>query len=180
MSDPWLKFYTNDWRADPALRMCSMAARGLWIELICLMHEASPYGHLMVYGQPPNEAQLASLTGIPAAELPHLVAEIERLGVFSRTKEGVIYSPEMARDPDRFRPGAKRPWVPLDIQRAVFRRDGRRCAYCGSIKGPFHLDHVLPWSRGGQHTVENLTVACQPCNTAKSDMTLDEWMGHDA
>ena len=65
--------------------------------MICLMHEAAPYGHLMVHGQPPNEAQLASLTGIPAAELPHLVAELERLGVFSRTKEGVIYSRKLVR-----------------------------------------------------------------------------------
>lgn len=92
-----MKFYTSDWRADPRLKMCSPAARGMWIELICLMHEAAPYGHLLVHGQPPNEAQLASLTGIPSAELPHLMAELERLGVFSRTKEGVIYSRKLVR-----------------------------------------------------------------------------------
>lgn len=40
MSDPWLKFYPTDWRSDPALKMCSLAARGLWIEMIALMHEA--------------------------------------------------------------------------------------------------------------------------------------------
>jgi hypothetical protein len=97
MADPWLKFYTSDWRADPRLKMCSAAARGVWIELICLMHEATPYGHLLVHGQNPNEAQLASLTGIPAAELHDLVAELERLGVFSRTKEGVIYSRKLVR-----------------------------------------------------------------------------------
>ena len=97
MADPWLKFYTSDWRADPRLKMCSPAARGMWIEMICLMHEASPYGHLLIHGQTPNEAQLASLTGISAAELPHLVAELERLGVFSRTKEGVIYSRKLVR-----------------------------------------------------------------------------------
>jgi hypothetical protein len=97
VSDPWLRFYTTDWRSDPRLRMCSAAARGMWIEMICLMHEATPYGHLLIHGQSPNEAQLASLTGIPAAELPHLVAELERLGVFSRTKEGVIYSRKLVR-----------------------------------------------------------------------------------
>lgn len=97
MSEPWLKFYTSDWRADPRLKMCSPAARGMWIEMICLMHEAIPYGHLLIHGQPPNEAQLASLTGIPSAELPHLVAELERMGVFSRTREGVIYSRKLVR-----------------------------------------------------------------------------------
>lgn len=97
MTDPWMKFYTSDWRADPRLKMCSLAARGMWIEMICLMHEATPYGHLLIHGQSPNVAQLASLTGIQSAEVVDLVAELERLGVFSRTREGVIYSRKLVR-----------------------------------------------------------------------------------
>lgn len=97
MSDPWMKFYTSDWRSDPRLRMCSAGARGIWIDMICLMHEATPYGHLLVHGQTPNEGQLASLTGTPIAEFNDLVAELERMGVFSRTKEGVIYSRKLVR-----------------------------------------------------------------------------------
>lgn len=97
MADPFLKFYTSDWRSDPRLRMCSAGSRGAWIEMICLMHEATPYGHLLIHGQTPNEAQLASLTGIPAAELNDYVAELERLAVFSRTREGVIYSRKLVR-----------------------------------------------------------------------------------
>lgn len=96
-SNPWMKFYTSDWRSDPRLKMCSAGARGVWIEMICLMHEATPYGHLLVHGQTPNEAQLASLTGIPSAELDQYLAELERMGVFSRTKEGVIYSRKLVR-----------------------------------------------------------------------------------
>lgn len=92
-----MKFFTSDWRSDPRLKMCSAGARGVWIEMICLMHEATPYGHLLVHGQTPNEAQLASLTGIPSAELSDHVAELERMGVFSRTKEGVIYSRKLVR-----------------------------------------------------------------------------------
>jgi len=180
VSDPFLKFYTSDWRADPRLKMCSPAARGMWIEMICLMHEATPYGHLLVHGQNPTEAQLASLTGIQIAELGGLIAELERNGVFSRTREGVIYSPEMAADQERFSSGLKRPAVPLPVRRAVLERDGQRCVYCGCTEGPFHLDHVIPWSRGGQHTTENMVVACQPCNAAKSDMNLQEWRGYHA
>lgn len=97
MAEPWLKFYTSDWRADPRLKMCSPAARGMWVEMICLMHEATPYGHLLVHGQSPNVAQLASLTGIPSAEVTDLIGELERLGVFSRTREGVIYSRKLVR-----------------------------------------------------------------------------------
>lgn len=177
MSDPWLKFYPTDWRSDPALRMCHLSARGLWIEMIALMHEAAPYGHLLVSGRSPTNAQLAVLVGTSPDQIPELIGELESAGVFSRTREGVIFWPEMVGNPDKFRPGAKRPWVPLPVQRAVWGRDGQKCVYCGSTAGPFHLDHVMPWSRGGQHTVENMVVACQPCNSAKSDMTPTEWRG---
>lgn len=97
MSDPWLKFYPTDWRSDPALRMCSLAARGLWIEMIALMHEAVPYGHLLVSGRSPTDAQLAVLVGAPSEQIPELLGELDAAGVFSRTREGVIYSRKMTR-----------------------------------------------------------------------------------
>lgn len=97
MSDPWMKFYPTDWRSDPALRMCSMAARGLWIEMIALMHEATPYGHLLVSGRSPTDAQLAVLVGAPSDQVPEMIGELESAGVFSRTREGVIYSRKMTR-----------------------------------------------------------------------------------
>lgn len=97
MSDPWLKFYPTDWRSDPALRMCSLASRGLWIEMIALMHEAVPYGHLLVAGRSPTDAQIAVLAGAPSDQIPELLGELEAAGVFSRTKDGVIYSRKMTR-----------------------------------------------------------------------------------
>ncbi|MFC3628233.1 hypothetical protein ACFOM8_02100 [Paracoccus angustae] len=97
MADPWLKFYPTDWRSDPALRMCSLASRGLWIEMIALMHEAVPYGHLLVAGRSPTDAQIAVLAGAPSDQIPELLGELEAAGVFSRTKDGVIYSRKMTR-----------------------------------------------------------------------------------
>ncbi|MGZ2484309.1 hypothetical protein ACVITL_002832 [Rhizobium pisi] len=96
--NPWLKFYPLDWRGDPKLRMCSMAARGLWIELLALMHEATPYGHLLVTGKSPTDAQIAVLAGAPSDQVTELLGELESSGVFSRTKDGVIYSRRMIRD----------------------------------------------------------------------------------
>lgn len=97
MANPWLKFYTTDWQADPALRMCGMAARGLWVEMICLMHEATPYGHLLVNGQSPTEAQLAVLAGTTPDQITALLGELEAAGVFSRTRTHVIYSRKLTR-----------------------------------------------------------------------------------
>jgi hypothetical protein len=98
MSNPWFKFYPTDWKADDRLRMCSVSARGLWIEMICIMHHADPYGHLVVNGEAPTDTQLAVLTGIPTDQLAPLASELEKAGVFSRTQKGVIYSRRLVRD----------------------------------------------------------------------------------
>jgi 5-methylcytosine-specific restriction endonuclease McrA len=56
--------------------------------------------------------------------------------------------------------------VPLS-RRAVFARDGHRCQYCGQPAE--NLDHVLPRSRGGSHTWENVVAACRRCNSRKEN-----------
>lgn len=58
--------------------------------------------------------------------------------------------------------------VPL-TRRAVFARDGGRCAYCGSAAAS--IDHVVPRSRGGRHTWDNVVAACHRCNRLKADRT---------
>ena len=57
-------------------------------------------------------------------------------------------------------------------RRAVFARDGNRCQYCGAAAE--NLDHVVPRSKGGAHTWENVVAACRPCNTRKEDRLLAE------
>ena len=81
--------------------MCSLAARGLWIEMLCLMHEARPHGSLLVNGKPVTAAQLASLVGAGVAEVEGFLAELEEAGVFSRDADGALYSRRMRRDEER-------------------------------------------------------------------------------
>ena len=52
-------------------------------------------------------------------------------------------------------------------RRALFARDGWRCVYCGSTGGRLTLDHVIPRSRGGRTTWDNVVTACAPCNLSK-------------
>ena len=59
------------------------------------------------------------------------------------------------------------------MKAAVFDRDGEKCTYCGDESGPFHLDHVVPLSRGGGNIYGNLVVACAKCNVAKGDKLLE-------
>lgn len=95
---PWFKFFPTDWRADPQLRMCSLAARGLWIEILGIMHEADERGLLTVNGIAVTAKQVAVLVGCSEAEAGHHLNELEQAGVFSRKKNGMIYSRRMERD----------------------------------------------------------------------------------
>jgi len=55
----------------------------------------------------------------------------------------------------------------------IFKRDNFECQYCGTRKD-LTLDHIIPSSRGGQHTWVNLVTACKRCNAVKGDRTPDE------
>ena len=98
MKQPWLKFYSSDWRGDVTLGPCSLAARGLWMEMLCIMSEAEPRGSLMKGGRSYTTKQLAALARSTVDEVEGLLAELEAEGVFSRDGDGTIYSRRMRRD----------------------------------------------------------------------------------
>ena len=56
----------------------------------------------------------------------------------------------------------------------VFRRDDHSCQYCGAHGHDLTLDHVLPRSRGGPTTWENVVACCRRCNASKRDRTPEE------
>lgn len=51
---------------------------------------------------------------------------------------------------------------------------GNRCAYCRKA-GQMTIDHVVPLSRGGRHSISNLVPACRSCNKQKGSLTISEW-----
>jgi len=95
---PAFQFYPADWRKDPALSSCSLAARGLWIELICIAHESDDYGYLAVNGKPLDDGQIARMGGESVKVISKLLAELEGAGVFSRREDGAIDCRRMIRD----------------------------------------------------------------------------------
>jgi 5-methylcytosine-specific restriction endonuclease McrA len=56
----------------------------------------------------------------------------------------------------------------------ILRRDGHRCQFCGRGDVPLTVDHVMPISRAGEDTWENLVAACVKCNNRKGDRTPEE------
>jgi 5-methylcytosine-specific restriction endonuclease McrA len=95
---------------------------------------------------------------------------LERNGAEFHSERMVIPSPSVirlvhfVRVPFRTR-------VPLS-RRAVFARDNHRCQYCN--RGAENIDHVVPRSRGGSHSWENVVASCRSCNARKEDRLLDE------
>ena len=100
--------------------------------------------------------------------LPPVLGGVQRLtGVRSK----IILQPIVALDGrvlNHFTP-------PL-CNRTLFRRDGHRCLYCGGqfCKNELTRDHVLPISRGGTDTWENVVAACKRCNLLKDCNTPEE------
>jgi 5-methylcytosine-specific restriction endonuclease McrA len=98
--------------------------------------------------------------GLRADEVEALVHERER-----RLRKRI----ERARDlmvADAEPPGPRREAISEDVRREVFRRDGGRCAVCGSGE-LLQFDHVIPVALGGASTAANLQVLCAACNREK-------------
>lgn len=90
---------------DPAVRSVSYAARGLWMDMLSLMHQSDRRGYLQVNGKPVNAELLARLTGAISTPtesstdvVSRLLQELEDSGVYSRTDTGIIYNRRMVRD----------------------------------------------------------------------------------
>ncbi|MBD2461093.1 HNH endonuclease [Oscillatoria sp. FACHB-1407] len=88
-----------------------------------------------------------------------------------RSPSLVVHVPEHIRltvtNPERL-------WkMPPVNRREVLRRDNHTCQYCGSTRN-LTIDHIMPRSRGGTHTWDNVVAACDRCNSRKGDRTPHE------
>jgi hypothetical protein len=117
---PAFQFYPADWRKDLELQSCSIAARGLWHEMMCVMHEAEPYGHLVLNGKPMSELQAATACRVTPRDYRALLAELKAAGVPGETDDGSFYSRRMVKDEQ------------LRVMRAGFGRLGGNPALVGA------------------------------------------------
>lgn len=66
-----------------------------------------------------------------------------------------------------------RPWA--ESSRLVEERASGHCEYCRMAKilqrAPFHVEHILPTSKGGTNDLDNLAWSCGACNLSKSNRT---------
>lgn len=96
---PGFWFFTGDWMKDPELRFCSLFARGLLVDLLCILFEANEQGYASnPDGTPRTDEQIAdAVAGGSREEKLSALAELERSGVLSRDSRGVLFSRRIAR-----------------------------------------------------------------------------------
>lgn len=95
---PWDKWYWQDYLADTGLAACSLAARGLWIEMLAIMARSEKKGYLLDGNQKMSEVVLARLARSTVDEIMPLLKELNEHKVFSMTEDGIIYNRRMVRE----------------------------------------------------------------------------------
>ena len=99
---PFLKFFPKDWLSDSGLRLCSLAARGLWIDLLALMADAPEYG-VLPFSEAEAPSIIANACGGASAQIKALLAELKSRGVYSVRSDGAIVSRRLLRDHAAYR-----------------------------------------------------------------------------
>src|SRR5229473_7240851 len=97
-ANPSTRFFCNDWENDIALKLCSLAAQGLWMRMLCVMARSDPVGYLVIEAAPCNTGDLAKLVGEDEEKVTELVNELERREIFSRNRVDTIYNRRMTRE----------------------------------------------------------------------------------
>ena len=125
------------------------------IQVIKLVREATGLG--LKDSKDLVDAAPSTIGGFTEAAAPELVAALQKAGA-------------------RAEAASARPWEPagtgsadtVAMRQAVWERDGGRCARCGAQQD-LQYDHIIPLSRGGADTADNLQLLCAPCARAKGE-----------
>lgn len=173
-------------RAIPLWRNMTASEVGLSVELLT-----------MLWGKPDHRmhAPIQWLRGIYAArrctgsfgnDVEHVVRGTGAFWWYPRDE--YLYSPYILEIVGRPQPRQPIPaWMKADAIAAAQRAAGgggpdyTACDYCDdAVSADFHIDHLLPISRGGINHPDNLCVACPACNFAKGARTEREFRRHRA
>lgn len=98
---PSFQFYPGDWQKDPNLRRCSHSAKGIWIDMLCLMFECDERGVLATAGRPWTREEIAQAVGGDYSQTLSGIEELSVKGVVNLRENGAYYSRRMVRDEQR-------------------------------------------------------------------------------
>lgn len=95
---PAFQFYPSDWKSDMKVQSLEFHERGIWFEMLCLMHESEQRGKLVMNGKPMDRKMIARLIGTDLRTLNKSLDIIISTGVAYVDEEGVIFNRRMVKD----------------------------------------------------------------------------------
>ena len=95
---PYMRFFTSDWLGSTSLRRVSLAAKGVWIEMLCLMWANTPRGELSRRGKPESIEDIASMIHGDRAQVIAAIKELIEAEVADTREDGTIFSRRMVAD----------------------------------------------------------------------------------
>lgn len=147
----------------PAIRQAPNRGVVLWTRAVCWMNQ-NGRDHLIpkaVVREMNRELGINSRT----------VARLVNLGLFEDADED-FYVPDVVGSSPvqlyKFGPVEDRPrqHIPDSVRAMVYERDEYKCRQCGAMDH-LSIDHIKPWSLGGDHHESNFQTLCRPCNSRK-------------
>lgn len=120
---PSYQWYPGDFKRDTGLQACSFMARSVWREMLDLMHDGEPYGHLAIGGVAMSAHAVSRMIGIDLRTFNKIVAELEQFCVYSVSTDGLIYSRRMVRDEARRNTSAEKGELSLNHPNVPKKKD---------------------------------------------------------
>lgn len=142
---PWIKLYSEILN-DRSFSLLSMSLRGVLMQLWVLASENNGFVLFCT-----DEISFRLRATIKDGDLKKIINS----GLLS-----VVDSMEDFENPWKTR------YITREIKDAVLKRDGHKCVDCDS-KENIEFDHIMPVSRGGDSTIENIQLLCRSCNRKK-------------
>lgn len=163
---PYIRFFPADWLQDNVAG-CSLAAQGLWLRMMFIMHRTDRYGYLTLNGAAMQPDTICRMAGCTPAEYDVLLDELMKAGVPSVTDDGIIFSRRMVRD-ERERNKANK-------RQTAHRKDKRRSKKINNygvtpIVTPFVTPFVTDMSRDS-----HAAYACSDSNTDIKEKARARW-----
>lgn len=156
---PSLQFYPGDWRKDPGVQSLSYEERGIWIEMLFLMHESEQRGKLLLSGKPIAPERLANMLRLDLSRTELTIERFLSVRLIKKDPETGI----LTKVAPYVRLG-QRPSIPSRLRREILSRGF--CQKCGR-RERLTIDHIFPYSLGGESSQQNLQCLCWYCNRSK-------------
>jgi len=95
---PAFQFYPADWRKDPGIQALNYEQRGVWFEILCIMHESNSRGFLKINDKKIELFVLSRMLGLTTKKTTKIVDVLVRFNICSFNKDGVMYCRRMVKD----------------------------------------------------------------------------------